>query len=333
MPWRKISKYDAYCRIYSLILRSQFGRYAMKGQDYTFRTKVETKNDGLQISHRHHVVMLGSCFTDNIGQRMTDGGMQCVVNPFGTLYNPVSILNAMAPDPSTEWIHSRVSDPEASFAQLRQGLELCDLLIVTFGTAFVYQLKSTGEVVANCKKMPADLFTRRRLSSDEIADSWIKFISEGSVASDAVGNEKGHVIGPNAKVLFTVSPIRHIKDGLHENQLSKSTLLMAIDTICRVLPERCFYFPSYEIMMDELRDYRFYADDMMHPSDLAIDYIWTRFCQTYMDGKTIDFIESFERLNRNLRHRPSDASSPEYIRFINETNKQLNILKDAVQNQ
>lgn len=308
----------------------------MKGHDFTFRTRVETTDGGLHISHRQHIVMLGSCFTDNIGQRMTDGGLQCMVNPLGTLYNPMSILAVMSPAPSSDWLHSRVSNPEASFAELRRGMARADLLIVTFGTAFVYTLKSTGEVVANCKKMPAELFVRKRLSSDEIADSWIKFLTDTTGESNACGSndaEHGCAVRPDMKVLFTVSPIRHVKDGLHENQLSKSTLLMAIDTICRALPDRCFYFPSYEIMMDELRDYRFYADDMMHPSDLAVDYIWTRFCQTYMNSKTIDFIESFERLNRNLRHRPSDAESPEYIRFINETNKQLNILKDAVQNQ
>ena len=309
----------------------------MKGQDYTFRTKVNTDSNGLRIDHRQHIVMLGSCFTDNIGQRMLDGGLQCVVNPLGTLYNPMSILNVLGTNPSTEWLHSRISNPEESFDELHASMGQADLLIVTFGTAYIYTLKSTGEVVANCKKMSAGMFNRRRLSFDEIANSWIKFISNG-IGSAGNQNVSGnnvctaYTIKPGMKVIFTVSPIRHLKDGLHENQLSKSTLLMAIDTICRALPDRCFYFPSYEIMIDELRDYRFYADDMMHPSDLAVDYIWTRFCQTFMEGKTIEFIESFERLYRNLRHRPSDANSPEYIQFINDTNKKLNILKDAVQN-
>ena len=297
----------------------------MKGQDFTFRTSVQTANDGLQIDHRNHIVMLGSCFADNVGQRMLDGGLQCTVNPLGTLYNPASILDVLGPDPSSEWLHSRVSNPGASFAQLHAAMQEADLLIVTFGTAYVYTLKSTGEVVANCRKMPADLFSRRRLSPDEIAGSWIHFVRQLNA-----GERNSR---PDMKVLFTVSPIRHVRDGLHENQLSKATLLMSVDAICKALPDTCRYFPSYEIMMDELRDYRFYADDMMHPSDLAVDYIWTRFCQTYMSEKTIGFIESFERLNRNLRHRPTDAGSPEYIQFINETNKQLNILKDAVQNQ
>lgn len=298
----------------------------MKGQDYTFRTKVETRSDGLEISHRQKVVMLGSCFTDNIGQRMLNAGFQCLVNPLGTLYNPLSIHGVMQASPSLSWLHSKVVDPAASLADLQRTLHTADVLIVTFGTAYVYSLKSTGEVVANCKKMPADLFDRRRVSFDEIADLWIDFLTKPA--------ENGGVDGSSIpSVVFTVSPIRHLKDGLHENQLSKATLLMAIDHICHALPGRCHYFPAYEIMLDELRDYRFYADDMMHPSDLAVDYIWTRFCQTYMNAKTIDFIERFERLNRNLQHRPSDAESPEYIEFINTTNNQLRILKDAVQNQ
>lgn len=293
----------------------------MLNQDFTFRTKVKTTKDGIAICHRNRVVMLGSCFTDNIGEKMTDGGFDCTVNPMGTLYNPASILQVLNPNidrDALEWMHSRVVNPADAYNELQSRVSEADLIIVTFGTAYVYTLKSTGKIVANCRKNPENMFERHRLSADEIADKWIECIQRQK--------EKN-----GTQFIFTVSPIRHLKDGLHENQLSKATLLLAIEKICKACPESCSYFPSYEIMIDELRDYRFYNDDMMHPSDTAIEYIWSMFCQTYMDSGTIGFIEKFERLNRTLRHRPYNPDAPEYKRLITETNKQIQILKDAIQ--
>lgn len=176
-------------------------------------------------------------------------------------------------------------------------------------------------MVANCKKYDASLFCRERISQDEIADVWIDIITK------QIQCKKGKDI----RFIFTVSPIRHLKDGLHENQLSKSTLLLAIDKICKAFPQNCTYFPSYEIVIDELRDYRFYADDMMHPSQLAIDYIWDRFNLAYMDKETSDYISKFEKLNKTLSHRPSNPNDQEYITLINETNKKIQELRHAIQ--
>ena len=188
------------------------------------------------------------------------------------------------------------------------------------GTAWVYELKETGHVVANCKKQPETLFSRRRITIDEIVEKYAQFIENAVV--------------PNHKtILFTVSPIRHKKDGLHENQLSKSILLLAIDCLCKAYPNNCYYFPSYEIMLDELRDYRFYADDMLHPSQVAVQYIWECFQQTYFSPKTIEFIEQFEHLNRILHHQPLDASNTLHQQLVAQTIEQINQLKHAIQNQ
>lgn len=296
--------------------------------DYSFRTHVEIKKQDLTINHRQTILLLGSCFTDNIGEKMLKGGFNCYVNPIGTLYNPLSIAKAFTLDLPDEidnycsWLHSRVNNPIEEFHKLQSVIkEEADLFIITFGTAFVYRLKSTGEVVANCKKSDESLFNRERISQDEIADVWIDIIKK------RIQSNKGKDI----RFIFTVSPIRHLKDGLHENQLSKSTLLLAIDRICNAFPQNCTYFPSYEIVIDELRDYRFYADDMMHPSQLAIDYIWDRFNLAYMNKETSDYISKFEKLNKTLSHRPTNPNDQEYITLINETNKKIQELRHAIQ--
>lgn len=261
--------------------------------------------------------MLGSCFSDNIGERMMDAGFDCVVNPFGALYNPLSILNALEDRSPAflEWVQKPY--PKEEFDA---NISRADTYILTFGTAWVYVLNQTGLVVSNCKKQPDYLFTRRRLSIDEIVDVFSHFIDTS-------------VIPPRKRIVFTVSPIRHKKDGLHENQLSKSILLLAIDALCKAYPDNCFYFPAFEIMMDELRDYRFYADDMLHPSQIAVNYIWEQFQKAFYEKKTIDFIEQFESLNRILKHRPMDATNEKYVHLVAQTQEQINQLKHAIQNQ
>lgn len=282
-----------------------------------FRTKVDIKSNGLHLSHRNRILMLGSCFADNIGERMMDAGFECVVNPFGALYNPLSILNALVDRSPAflEWVQKPY--PIEEFESV---IRHYDTYILTLGTAWVYVLNQTGQVVSNCKKKPDCLFTRRRLSIDEIVDIFSHFIDTA-------------VIPSHKRIIFTVSPIRHKKDGLHENQLSKSILLLAIDALCKAYPDNCFYFPAFEIMMDELRDYRFYADDMLHPSQIAVNYIWEQFQKAFFEKKTIDFIEQFESLNRILKHRPMDATNEKYVHLVAQTQEQINQLKHAIQNQ
>ncbi len=258
------------------------------------QTIVDIKPSGWKIGYEDKILMLGSCFSDEIGEQMQQRYLQVTCNPFGTLYNPLSIANAINYKlqitnyelPLVEYDglwhsmahHGSFSRPtkeetEAAVMQsvekMQRALAEATVVIVTFGTAWVYEMG--GQIVGNCHKLPADTFTRRRLSVEEIVATWQPIIARY----------------PDKHWLFTVSPIRHIKDGLHENQLSKATLLRAIDELALPFREGMVgYFPSYEIMLDELRDYRFYADDLVHPSSLAVNYIWERFVETFCTPKT-----------------------------------------------
>ena len=282
-----------------------------------FRTKVHIHNKGISLSHRYKYLLLGSCFSDSIGDKLMNAGFDCVANPFGALYNPLSIMNALSMRDDEFYRWTQKSCDDLNFDQV---IHTTNVFVLTFGTAWVYQLKETGHVVANCKKQPDTLFLRRRITIEEIVEKYAQFIENAVV--------------PNHKtILFTVSPIRHKKDGLHENQLSKSILLLAIDCLCKAYPNNCYYFPSYEIMLDELRDYRFYADDMLHPSQVAVQYIWECFQQTYFSPKTIEFIEQFEHLNRILHHQPLDASNTAHQQLVAQTIEQINQIKHAIQNQ
>ena len=253
--------------------------------------------------------MLGSCFADEIGAQMIQRGLHVTCNPFGTLYNPLSIAQAITLQPSDfgpqlvyheglwhSMAHhgslSRADKNEAervvraSIETMQQALNEATVIIVTFGTAWVYEakderLKMNGAIVGNCHKLPETMFTRRRLTEQEIIDAWQPILDRYS----------------DKHWLFTVSPIRHIRDGLHENQLSKATLLQAVEQLGS-------YFPSYEIMLDELRDYRFYADDMVHPSSLAVNYIWERFVQTYCAPQTINEMADQLKRWKQTQHRP-----------------------------
>lgn len=251
------------------------------------QTIVDIKPSAWQIGYEDKILLVGSCFADSIGQMMAQRGLQVTCNPFGTLYNPVSIAQAMQMTDIPPLVEheglwhsmahhgsfSRTTEMEtreavqASIETMQRALQEATVVIVTFGTAWVYE--QNGSVVGNCHKLPAEQFSRRRLSADEIEALWAPLIARY----------------PDKRWLFTVSPIRHIKDGLHENQLSKATLLQAVEAI-RNQQSVLSYFPSYEIMLDELRDYRFYAEDLVHPSPVAIQYIWERFTETYCTPQT-----------------------------------------------
>lgn len=299
-----------------------------------FRTIVEPlKVQGL-ITHQCGVVMMGSCFSDNIGNRLRQACFDVEVNPFGTLYNPASLacgINAIfskrkytnddlfkvAGD--NRWHsfnhHSMFSsvDAEAMLTRINgriseayKALSEASVLIVTFGTAWIYELNNTHEVVANCHKLPADRFNRRIMSVDEIVNRWQQVIND--------------IIAFNSKlkVIFTVSPIRHLRDGAHENQLSKATLHIAINRLMQQF-EGLIYFPAYEIMNDDLRDYRFYASDMTHPSEVAIDYIYDMFSKSFFDANTTALAQQCERLMRRMAHRPMSDDNEAVARFENST--------------
>ena len=295
-------------------------------------TKVEYDKAPFKISHLSKSLLLGSCFAENIGCLMRENKFDCDVNPFGILYNPLSVSKALddiiackhyGPDDlffHQECYHSYMHHGSFSatnremvldtintrLSKASQRLAQTEVLIITFGTAWVYYLQSTREVVSNCHKMPAKTFVREKLTVNDIVETYSSLIAKLQQCS------------PNLRLLFTVSPIRHVKDGLHENQLSKATLLLAVDELTRRFPEQVSYFPAYEIVMDELRDYRFYADDMVHPSALAIQYIWERFCELYFSADTLQLMKECSNLARALAHRPLKPDSTEYKRFLGQ---------------
>ena len=277
-------------------------------QEIEFHTRVGVTAMPFEIDFATGIVSLGSCFSDEMGARLRDGGFFIEQNPFGTLYNPASIASALhrlmydkeigledLVEHEGLWHswhhHGSFSRPTAEecleacnsrLHQAHQALKEAHLLMITFGSAWIYALAESGETVANCHKVPQENFVRRMLAVEDIVALWRPLL------------EELHACFPLLHVIFTVSPIRHIGDGMHGNQLSKSTLLLAIDELTdKELPPPkrkkkgvkveesdhpvTVYFPSYEIVMDELRDYRFYGPDMVHPSDLAVDVVWDRF--------------------------------------------------------
>jgi hypothetical protein len=286
-----------------------------------------------EVGHTNRLMMLGSCFSESIGAKFSCSGFRVDINPFGVLYNPLSVAEAIVEITSDKvycdkdlfeynglW-HSYMhhgsfsgKDRKATLRNINERLEQAqrqwpevDRLFITFGTSYVYSLKSDGRIVSNCHKLPENVFSRRRLSVEEIVDVYSPLISS------LISNNR------DLSILFTVSPIRHQRDGFHANQLSKSVLLLAIDRLTELFPDNVMYFPAYEIMMDELRDYRYYADDMMHPSDLAVDYIWERFVSLCFNSETKALAKECEDINRALSHRPlhvDDEANKEFLRKI-----------------
>lgn len=272
------------------------------------QTIVDIKPSEWKIGYEDKILMLGSCFSDEIGRQMEERKMAVTCNPFGTLYNPLSIAQAIHMTELPELVEydglwhsmahhgafSRATREEAeeavrfSVATMQRALTEATAVIVTFGTAWVYEMD--GKIVGNCHKMPEKNFIRRRLTVEEIVTAWQPILAQY----------------PDKHWLFTVSPIRHIRDGLHENQLSKATLLMAVERLVESQKSKVEsrYFPSYEILLDELRDYRFFADDLVHPSGLAVQYIWERFCETFCTPKTVNAMNIVHKEWKLAHHRP-----------------------------
>ena len=308
-----------------------------------FRTQVELPEKEAEFRYSDRFMLLGSCFTENVGILLKENKFRCDVNPFGVLYNPFSIARALSQMMEYKvygqadlffanglwhsWMHHSafskmdvqtcVDGINNRLIQAASSLNDCDWLVVTWGTAYVYVHKETDEVVGNCHKQPDRCFERKRLGVEDIVGVW----------KDLLATLKSR--NPKLKILFTVSPIRHAKDGLHGNQLSKSTLLLAVDELCRHCPD-CFYFPSYEIMMDELRDYRFYADDMLHPSQLAIEYIWECLGKSYFSENTKGIMKEWQGIQRGLNHKPFNRESEAYRNFISQIVLKINQLKEKL---
>ena len=289
-------------------------------------TPVECGKSRIQISYKDKIMIIGSCFADNIGQKMADLGFNVCVNPFGTLYNPVSIYNSIRRLEEAREFTPEDCVPMGSGAGLicsfshhtsfaRQSMEeflenansglksasefyrTCNRVIITLGTSWCYRHIGRDIIVSNCLKRNADEFLRERLPSDETARLLSEIISSGNISGGEPGNSGGR------RFILTVSPIRHMKDGAHGNQISKASLLLAADMACSSFPGICEYFPSYEIMMDELRDYRFYSEDMVHPSGQAVNHIWERFCEFALPEEEKPVLAANEKLFRQSQHR------------------------------
>ena len=306
-----------------------------------FITPIQIPPSTIRIGYEHRTMILGSCFAEAIGQRLSDLLFPVDLNPFGILYNPDSIAaairrlmdgNLFTADELTRYDdlyhsllhHGSFSAPTADEclerinARLSAGAEFlaaADRIIVTFGTSYVYRWKGTGAVVGNCHKMPDGYFRRERLSVDKAVHRW-------NLLLDSMVRRR-----PEVKWIFTVSPVRHLRDGAHENNLSKSVLHLIIEKLISLYPTIANYFPAYELMMDELRDYRFYAEDMCHPSPAAIYYISDRFESTYMDAKTRAWLRRAEALHRDLQHRPIRPDSEVHRRFLVQTKLKLKQLR------
>lgn len=289
-----------------------------------FRTALHPLQKAGHVSHSTPVFMLGSCFTDSVGERLESDMFDIMRNPFGTVYNPASMDSQMQfivgkRNPVQDELlhenglwhsfltHSSLSaaTQDALLENIRRSshaaldfLKRAEVAVLTFGSAWVYRYNSTGEIVSNCHKLPAKLFTREMLSVDEAA-SYI-----GSCISTL------RSVAPDMKIILTVSPIRHIADGLHGNQLSKATLLLAADRVVRTR-EEVIYFPAYEAVMDDLRDYRFYDTDMKHPSSVAVDYIYSLFADSFFTSRTKEAAAAAGRHTRLTNHRLLDTSSGE----------------------
>ena len=273
------------------------------------QTKVRVGKSVWQIAPSDQLLFVGSCFAANIGQHFSDQQFRTVVNPFGVMYNPVSILHTLQQMFSRE---ETVADPPSSSDAL--CFPVPDVVVLTLGTNHVYILKETGEVVDNCQKRPQRLFDERELTVEECAAS----------LDEAISLLKR--LRPTVRIILTVSPIRYAKYGFHGSQLSKATLLLACHHVVKEHVQDNYplaYFPAYEIMNDELRDYRFYAADMIHPSDQAVEYIWQCFADTFFSKDTFHFIEEYRPIRQALQHKPFHPDSEEYHQFLMQAQQRL----------
>lgn len=308
-----------------------------------FRTQIPVSESSNPIDYNSKVVSLGSCFAENISEKFHYFKFQATTNPFGIIFNPVSlsilIKRIVAKDYFAEkdvfflngrWhcfdVHSELSlpDKEAYLDRLNrlidetyQQLSEATHVIITYGTSWVYRKKGSLDVVASCHKVPQKEFEKDLLAIESIQTSTSKII------------EMIQAINPDCHFTFTVSPVRHIKDGFAENQLSKAHLFAGLHTVIGSL-SASHYFPSYEIMMDELRDYRFYAEDMLHPNQTAIDYIWKLFAEAHFSAETFSTMALVENIQRAIHHRPFDEHGVEHQNFLSNLQDKIKKVQQKV---
>lgn len=300
-----------------------------------FILKVKVPNYSFKIHHDQSLWLLGSCFTEHIGSFLEQSLFKTVVNPCGIIYNPISLLSALQLSLGRRevkeddvfqrdgvwfsWLHhgqfwGTSKDELMQKIQVLPKEKNPDILLLTLGTSFVYQLKSNGKVVANCHKVPGQQFSKSLLKVETIVDAWVNEIN--ALIED----------NPALKIILTVSPVRHWRDGAAENTLSKSILIQSVHELTKIFPEQVFYFPAYEIVLDELRDYRFFKEDMIHPSEQAVAYVWQKFKNAFFAQKTIDTLDEILKVSKAAQHRPINEGN-EYQIFRDKTVSEIQTLK------
>lgn len=258
-----------------------------------FRTIVNIPRPTFELEPCERILFVGSCFADNIGKRFEEEKFRAMVNPFGVMYNPVSVLHTV----------KKVAN------------HTFDTAVFTLGTNHVYVERATGEIVDNCQKRPQREFEERELTVEECADALREAITLLRQAN------------PKVNVIITVSPIRYAKYGYHGSQLSKAVLLLATDKVIKEEGERVYYFPAYEIVNDELRDYRFYKVDMLHPNEQAVEYIWEQLVATCFSAEAKQFLEEWRPIKEALAHRPFHPEAAAYQDFIKKTKEKAKMLE------
>lgn len=294
-----------------------------------FTTQIPISKHENNISHKDRIMLLGSCFTENIGNKLSINGFETLINPFGILYNPFSICSSLNRIIDLKFLVSedlvkvnefwysyehhgvfRDENRDNLLQTINLGITKANIflketnwLIITLGTAWIFFLKENNKILGNCHKLNPQLIDKRLLTVDEIVENTNLTIN------------RIRKINPNIKIILTVSPIRHWKQGYRENLISKSTLHLAIDQICKSITY-CSYFPAYEIVMDELRDYRFYKADMLHPSEIAVDYIWEKFATHLFSDSTINLCKDYSRLYSMKQHKAFNPESQGYKQHL-----------------
>lgn len=303
-----------------------------------FRTKVDIRKENISIDHNSRILLLGSCFADNIGTLLENNKFDCLRNPYGILYNPLSISKALSEiisgkiyDENDLFFHngqyhsfmhhsSYSSDCKKtcldkinlSIQKAGEYIRNVDYIVMTFGTSYVYSMD--GRVVSNCHKLPERVFDRHLCKPEEFTSEYKSLL------------EHLFMLNQNLKLIFTISPIRHIRDSLHGNMVSKAILAVFVNEMQEMFKDRIIYFPAYEIMNDELRDYRFYDEDMVHPSPLAVKYIWEQFGRMFFDKTTLRIVEKCSDINRMLQHKPFNPASEQYMNFLRKISNEVDFL-------
>lgn len=305
-----------------------------------FRTEIQPSTPPFRLSLRRPLLSVGSCFADVIGERLQTAKFPVLVNPFGTIFHPLPAacllslaLEEKMPPPESylyfqeRWLnyllHSSISapSPEALQQQLAQSLQKvrstlleAQVLMLTLGTSFVYELLDPALTVANCHKQPQKLFNKRLVTAEEMLQTLINLWQQSKA------------LNPDLKLILTVSPVRHLKDTLELNSVSKAQLRVVCHQLSEIHPQDIYYFPSYELLMDDLRDYRFYGTDLLHPSAEAEQYVWEKFTYALLDKESSDFLKEWTPLQQAITHRPFNPTSAAHQQFLKKTLQKLQAL-------